>query len=175
MENINQEKIQEQEKMHTNEFKSGVRVTITSMLIGICFTVFALVWAFDRNIKFNHFIMSQLIFAMPILYYCTTAYSKLGYKKNAGLWNKYAVVTFIIGYSLIINAIGIMIYVADLVVNAILFFLLVWVLDIIYSICEVAEDRKNLPERLIKTGFFILMTFCLGLFVILNDYYFHIL
>ena len=174
MENVNPEKLQEQEKLHTNEFKASVRVTIASMLIGICFTVFALVWAFDRNVKLNHFIMSQLIFAMPILYYSTTAYSKLGYKKNAGLWNKFAVVTFIIGYSLIINAIGIMIYVADLFINAILFFVLVWLLDIIYSICEIAEDRKNLRERIVKTGFFILATFGLGLFVILNDR-FHLL
>ncbi len=63
-----------------------------------------------------------------------------------------------------------MIYVADLFYIAVIFFLIVWVLEIIYSIIDVAEDRNNLKERIVKNIYLIVLQFVFGLGIILVDF-----
>ncbi len=87
------------------EIKSGLRVSVNTMLIGICFTVFTLIWTLDRDGNFNYLILSQLAISIPLLLSSTVSYSKVGYRKNPDLWNRFAVFTYLTGYSLILNVV----------------------------------------------------------------------
>ncbi len=156
----------------TQEIKSNLRVAINTMLIGMCFTVFTLIWALGPSVDFSDLILSQLAISIPLLFYSTASYSKLGYRKYPGAWNNFAVTSYLTAFSLIINSIGLMIYAVDLFEIAVIYFLLTWMLEFIYSAIDVAEDRANLRERVIKDAYLFALQFGLGLAVILIDKYF---
>ncbi|MFX1236994.1 MAG: hypothetical protein ACFFAS_11710 [Promethearchaeota archaeon] len=163
------------EDKEKNKIKSPLRVAITTMLIGVCFTAFTLIWAFDRDIKFNYLILSQLAIAIPFLINSTIAYTKLAYKaKNAKKWNKFALITYTTGYSLIMNSIGIMIYLANLFIIAVLYFITIWTLEIIYSKIEYEKDKKHKKGRIIRPLCFISIQIILGFGIIVLDVIFSI-
>lgn len=154
----------------TQEIKSSMRVSITTMLIGVCFTIFTLVWVFGTSVKFNDLILSQLAISIPFLINSTISYSKLGYKSNHEQWNLFALYTYLTGYALVTNAIGIMIYLVDLFPIAILFFVATWTLEIIYSIIEFSENKDYLVGRVVRASYFISLQVVFGFGVIVIDY-----
>jgi len=69
----------------TNPHKAAAKIRINNTLIGVCLTMFGIIWAFSSN-KLTSDIILQFIFAVPLLYVSSLCYTKLAYWKEVRLW-----------------------------------------------------------------------------------------
>ena len=76
--------------------------------------------------------------------------------------------SFILGYGMLINVVGILVYGLIGAIPALLFFALNIILTLIYSAVEVSYNRHALGRRIAKDMVFILLIFVLGLMPILS-------
>jgi len=140
------------------------RLMINTRLIGVAITIFVLIITLRSEILTeNKIITYELVLAIPFLLSSSLARSKLGYSSHPMKWNWLGWITYIIGYALLLNVVGIIVAFYLDVNLSILFFIVNWILCIVYSLIEISYKKERLKERLFKDSFFILLQLFLGL------------
>ena len=149
---------------HICETKANFRLRINLTLLAVCFTAFTFMAANKPSLlKENFLLATQITLAIPFLITSSFARTKEIKPKLSKLWNKIGYINFIIGYSFLINTIGIMLAVLVSVWVSIIFFITNILMSVIYSYIEFRHGGDSLSSRLLKDGFFILMLIILGI------------
>ena len=100
--------MKEERELEVNKIKSEARIIINTSLLGICFTLFALIITIRPEILEDNFYLTlQLVCSIPLMLSSLLARSKMGYTKNARRWDVFGFVTFILSYTFLINVVGI--------------------------------------------------------------------
>ena len=144
-----------------NSHKAAVRVTVNSIMTGGLFLILSLIWTGGSG-KFNIFILSQLVLAVPLLYVSALAYLKIGYSEKVALWDTLGWFTSNIGSILILNAVGLMTVPIDKPI-AYLYFFLIFGLMLIYSIINMIYNPHEKAEKIFKFVFFLIVVTLGGL------------
>lgn len=148
-----------------NSHKATVRVTVNSIMMGGLFLILSLIWT-GGPAKFNVFIVSQLILAVPLLYVSALAYLKIGYSEKVVMWDALGWFTSNIGSIIILNAIGLMTVPINKNIS-LLYFLLMIVLMLIYSLINIAYNPEEKTEKIFKFFFFLVVVTIGGLLPLL--------
>jgi hypothetical protein len=144
--------------------KSSVRVAMNSRLISVSFIIFIFIITTKPAIFLSHaLIAAQLILSIPFLLTSTLNRSKLDYFVHSKAWDTFGWITFVTGYTFLLNVVGIIIANYVSLKLGIIFFVVNWVLALTYSAIEVSINRKVLKRRLFKDLFFITLQVVLGL------------
>jgi hypothetical protein len=148
--------------------KSNSRLFMNTALIGVAFTVFALLVSFQSGTLISNEVMTmQLVLAIPFLLTSTLANSKLSYTLHERHWDTLGWCCFIIGYGFLLNVVGIFVFFLLGFTPAILFFLVNIALMLIYSFVQISYDKRNIERRLAKDIVFILILLVFGIAQIL--------
>ena len=139
-----------------NATKSKSRLAINLTLLGVCFTIFALIISLNPDLLKNNVLLAvQLTLAIPLLITSIFARTTLGYTKKPKIWNKFGFVTFMLAYSFLVNVIGLLL---DNLINfkiAILFYGVNIFLAFTYSYMEIKGDDYKIKRRIKKDLIFI--------------------
>ena len=94
---------------HDKHEKSHTRLTINLYLLSVCFTIFALIISLNPSLFQEYpLVPLELTAAIPLFLASIFARSKLPYTKKPYMRDIYGFMTFIIGYSCLINVTGIL-------------------------------------------------------------------
>jgi hypothetical protein len=144
--------------------KAKERIHINMTLLLVAFTVFTFVATIKPEILTQNKVLAvQLTLSIPFLITSSFARTKEIKPKLYKLWNKMGFINFIIGYSFLINTIGIMLAVLVSVWVSIIFFITNILMSIIYSYIEIKYGGDSLSSKLLKDGSFILILILLGI------------
>ncbi len=147
-----------------NPEKAASRVAINGVMLASLFVVLTIIFLDPK--KFDAFATAQLVLAIPFLYVSSLAYSKIGYWEKTRLWNALGYFTNTIGTLLLINAIGVLVSSIS-VPLAIVYFGIMILLLLIYSLINVLYNRKTLLEKILKFSFSTAILLAGGLFPVL--------
>jgi hypothetical protein len=152
-------------------FKESNRIRINTSLLGICFTLFTFLIAFNPDLlKNNFFITVQLVCAIPLIMTSLFSRTKAVYSRGKNRWRNLSFLTFLISYSFMLNVVGIFLTLFVSIPIGILFFATNITLALIYSGVQISYDSSKLKERFIKDFVFVLILILLGIFPGLNFY-----
>jgi len=150
-----------------NPAKADARLHINSFLIGCLLTVLTLIWTLNPE-KIDLIIISQLVLAIPLIFFASLSFSKIGYKKDHKLWDSFGWYTNNIGYLLFLNAVGLMVAFFSFRILALVYFGLVILLSSSYYIINIISQPGTLKEHLSKLILFILILVLLGVVPIIR-------
>lgn len=145
------------------ESKSNSKLAITTRLIGVAFTIFVFIITIKPQIFFQKNIVAlELILSIPFLLTSALSFSKLSYAPNFKQWDFLSWITFLIGYTFLLNIVGIL--AADYLnfFIAMVFFLVNWILSLVYSFMGVYPSWKLGKRDIFKNAFFIVLQIVLG-------------
>jgi hypothetical protein len=161
--------ISEADEIKRHEAEARIRINLA--LIGICFTLFTFIIAINPAfLRHNAFVSVQLTLAIPFIITSTMSLAKMAKPRKIDIWNKYGAANFIIGYSFMINIVGILLSEFASTMFGMIFFAVNVILRLGYSAIEIKEH----PERKITTPlrelFFITLLALLGILPSLGIY-----
>jgi O-antigen ligase len=148
--------------------KASNRVALNRSLLAIVISVFFLIVNVKEGLLLQQILTFQLILAIPLFLTSILSYAKVSYKEEVKKWDLFGWVTFMLGYAFLLNIIGILVGNILGILMALLFFLFVWILLLIYSFIDISYNKKVIKERLAKDLLFILVQFFLGVLVVLK-------
>ena len=149
--------------------KASARIKINTTLIGISMGVFFFLFSFrPEAFVENKILLLQLILSIPLLFFSSLAYAKVGYKKQVEMWNNYGWFGFATAHAFLINVIGVLSGIYIDIFVAIIFFIVYWALTLIYSFIDLRYSKKSLGERLKKDLYFISLQIIGGIFILLG-------
>lgn len=160
----------EKESYVLNKDKAAFRISINLTLLGIAFTLFGLTINLKPELLFNSiFLTYQLVLSIPFLISSILARTKMPYG-NFKKWDRFGFITFIIGYSALINSVGLIL--SNFVSNqvSIIFFLANVLLAVIYSIVQVSCERNTLVQRIYQDLIFVILITLFGILPVLKIY-----
>lgn len=157
--------------MHINQIKEDNRIRINVTLLGICFTLFTFLIAFNPPIlKENIFLTLQLVCSIPLFMTSLLARTKASYTLGKSRWTNFGFITYIFAYAFLINVVGIFLISFISLLAGITFFGFNIVLALIYSALEISYDKSRLKERFFKDFIFILILVILGILPAIGFY-----
>jgi hypothetical protein len=119
--------------------------------------------------KFSIFVIAQIVFAIPMLFVSSLAYTKIGHWEKIKLWNTLGWFTNNIGSIFILNAIGLI--TAQLYRGvSFIYFVLLTILMAVYSIINVVYTPKTLKEKIFKFVFFMFVLTLGGILPLLYNF-----
>lgn len=140
------------------ELKSKLRLDVNRTLIAIAFTVFALIISLNADLLRQSFwVPLQLTLSIPLLLSSIFARSKLAHTKLVDMWEDYGFFTFLVGYSFLLNVLGILLAVSIGKFFGILFLVFNILVSVFYSYLEIVEEKKKLLSRIEKDTLFIIL------------------
>ena len=151
--------------------KADFRININIGLLSMGFVVFTFIASFKPELLQNNiFLGAELTLSIPFILSSSLARIKEIKKIRYEKWDKFASVTFIIGYGLLISAIGIMLAVLVSEPLSLLFFSVNILLSLIYSYLEASYNHGNLRNEFKNDLFFLLILLTLGVLPSLGVY-----
>ncbi len=150
--------------------KASNRVGINRSLIAIAIGVFFLTVNLNKQILMEEILVLQLVLSIPMLLVSTLAYSKLGYRKKTNRWNILAWITFILGYTFLLNIIGILLSNTVGTRTALIYFTVTWLVSLAYSIIDISYSKVVWKERLLKDILFTAIIIFLGILPAIGIY-----
>jgi hypothetical protein len=139
----------------TKPEKAIGKITINAFMIGSLFMIITLIWTLDPH-KFSLVIITQLVLAIPLLFVSSLAYTKLGYWKETKLWDEFGWFTNNIGNIFVLNIIGLITSTVNRNLSFVYFGLII-LLMLIYSIINIIYKPRAIGEKLFKFIFFIVI------------------
>jgi len=149
-----------------NPEKAESRLHINSFLIGSLFTVLTILWTFSSK-QVDIILMSQLVLAIPLIFFASLSFSKLGYFENHNLWDTFGWIANNLGYLLFFNAIGLLVALFSYRELAFIYFGLIIVLSSTYYIINIISQPGTLKEHLSKLILWLIVIFVGGVLPIL--------
>jgi hypothetical protein len=144
------------------ERKSSSKLAVNVRLIGVAFVIFVFIITMRPQIFDKQIIAFQLILSIPFLLTSALSFSKLYYTQHSKQWDFLSWVTFLIGYTFLLNIVGIIVAFFISKWMAIIFFIVNWLLSLIYSYVDVYPDSKLPNKDVFKNAFFVLLQIMLG-------------
>jgi hypothetical protein len=164
-------RLRDKHEFDFNRVKEGTRISINLALLGICFTLFTFLIAFNPKIlQENIWVTLQLVCAIPLLMTSLLARSKSTYTPEIKQWKYIGFITYLISYAFLINVIGIFLINSVLPLVGFMFFGLNIILALVYSSLEISYDSKKKTERLVKDFVFAAILIFLGVLPALGVY-----
>jgi len=151
-----------------NPTKASSRIALNTRLIALTFSIFFLTINLRQELFSQKIVLLQLILAIPLLLTSTLAYSKVSYRERTNRWEILSWITFVLGYSFLLNIVGILVGNIAGVLLATIFFVASWILTLTYSLIDISYNKSVIKERLVKDGIFILIQLTFGLLVVLK-------
>lgn len=145
------------------QIKTSTRTQLNTALLGISFTVFALIVGLRPNLLQDTAISLQLVMAIPFIISSMLARLRLTDSPTERRWDLFAFGGFILAYSFLINSMGILLASLVSITAAMAFFAVNILSALVYSAIEVSYNRKDLLERIVKDGIFIAIVVLLGI------------
>ncbi|MEK7584250.1 MAG: hypothetical protein AAB490_03325 [Patescibacteria group bacterium] len=147
---------------------SSSRTDFNIMLIGVATSALFFIAAIRPSILENNMVFTlQLICAIPLLLSSTIASRRTADTRKPEVFDAYATYLSVLGYALIINAVGILVAIFANRWAAVIFFTLNIITPLVYSYLRVTVDRYSLSVRVLQDSFFILIIIAFGLAVVL--------
>ncbi len=149
-----------QRQIERSEFRLFINISLFSASIGALFFILTLR---PELLSGTLFLPTQISLAIPFVLSSLFSRARLGFTTKPEIWKGFAFSTFLIGYTFIINSLGILL---GLLVGggiAMLFLMTNIALAVMYSILEVREHPENIGARVLKDLAFILLVFFGGL------------
>lgn len=150
--------------------KSDIHLNINLWLLSVSFTIFALIVSLNTELLQNSLFSFQLVAAIPLFFTSILARSKMSLSGKPQMWDDYGYITFLLGYTFLVNVVGTLFSYQVALSGGIIFFAINFLLAIIYSFIEVIEDYSKLRNRILKDSFFILIVLIGGVFPSLGLY-----
>lgn len=126
-------------------------------MMGSLFFILTLIWTLGLE-KFNVYILTQLIFAIPLLFISSLFYTKAGYKDKVFLFDKAGWISTTIGNIFILNVVGLIAGTFSKNI-ALIYFVLTSICILSYYTIGVYYERETFKEKIIKVLFiFIILT-----------------
>jgi len=148
--------------------KAHGRIQLNSSLLAIAIGTFFLTINLKPTLLLRPIVLLQLVIAIPCLLTSTLSYVKVGYRDQVRKWDILGWLTFMIGYALILDVVGILIKDVSGSIVSIIFFLCSWLLALMYSFVDISYSRVVVKERILKDSLFILIQLIFGVFVVLG-------
>ncbi len=143
-----------------SEFRLLINISLFSACIGALFFILTLR---PDILSSTLFLPTQISLAVPFILSSLFSRARLGFTRKPEIWKGFAFATFLIGYTFIINSLGILL---GLFVDprvAMLFLMTNIALAVMYSILEVREHPAEIGSRIFKDLAFILLVLFGGL------------
>lgn len=154
-----------------NSNKQANRVLLGVTLLGICFTLFTFLIAFNSDLlKNNMFLTAQLVCAIPLFMTSILSRTKASYTTNIFIWKHVGFFTYLIAYAFLINVVGIFLISFISPAVGLLFFGANIILALSYSLVEVLYEKFPVKEKFIKDLTFISVLVLLGILPALGIY-----
>jgi hypothetical protein len=151
--------------------KEHNRILINVTLLGICFTLFTFLIAFNQEIlKDNTFLTMQLVCAIPLFMTSLLAKVKASHILGKNRWAALGFQTYLLAYTFLINVIGIFLISSISRQAGMVFYIVNIVSALIYSGIELSYNPSKIKQRLIKDLEFILILVLLGILPALSFY-----
>ncbi len=148
-----------------------LKLDLNRNLLGITFTMFVLILTLElRLLTESILIPLQLTIAIPLFLSSSFARVTKNNSRKKEIWNSYAFITFIIGYSFLINVIGLLLSNALNPMLGLIFFLINILTAIIYSTLKFVEEESIIKTRIMKDCLFILILILGGILPSLGYY-----
>lgn len=128
--------------------KSVSRVTINGTMMASLFFILTLVWTLGPK-KFNIYIVSQLVLAIPLLFVSSLAYAKVSYREKHHLFDRFAWIATTLGNNFVLNVAGLMAATINKTV-ALIYFATSFVLITIYYAINIYDGLDTALEETIK-------------------------
>jgi hypothetical protein len=151
------------EESYLVQTKAKARQQLNTALLGISFTVFALVITLKPELIKDEILSIQLVLAIPLIISSIFARIRLSYAHSEKRWELFGYGTFIIAYSFLINTMGILLASVVSLTAALGFFAVNIVAAILYSAIEISYSRKEILERVVKDAVFFGLVTALGI------------
>ena len=127
--------------------KADMRININIALLSIGFVIFTFIAAIKPDLLRNNIILAaELSVSIPFILSSSLARIKCLRKESCAKWDKFASLTFVVGYGFLISSIGIMLSVLVLPMISIIFFLINIILVAVYSFLEISYDDNKARE-----------------------------
>ena len=163
--------MKEDKEFLINKTKEDNRIKINLTLLGICFTLFTFLIAFNPNLlKNNLFITLQLVCAIPLLMTSLLAKVKASYKLGKNRWATLGFETYLIAYAFLINVVGIFLLSSISLLAGFVFFIINILSALTYSVMELYYNPQKFYERVTKDLTFIAILIFLGILPALGVY-----
>lgn len=145
-----------------NPYKASAKMGINSSLIGICLTIFGVLWAFAPE-RLSIEILLQIIFAIPLLYISSNAYAKIAYWKKVKFWDYLGWFTGTTATAFVLNLVGILTFSLGHPIMTLTYFLTLWSLLVIYTIINSYHNPGAVKINVFKLAYFILIQLIFGI------------
>ena len=133
--------------------------------MALCIALFGVIWAFAPE-KLTIEILLQFMFAIPLLYISSIAYTKIAYYTQNKLWENLGWFTGTTGTAFVLNIIAIFMFLIGHPLVALFYFILIWVLLLSYTIINIYYDPRSIRMRIFRLCFFISVQLVFGIGVI---------
>ena len=138
------------------QIKANLGLNINRSLLAVCFTIFVLIITLSPKLFSNFVLVTiQLTIAIPLLLSSILAKTKAVSTKKYELWDSYGFITFLLGYSFLINVVGIILSKTLGLKFGLTFLGANIAISILYFLVELLEDKTKLRSKLKKNIFFI--------------------
>ncbi|MFT4261606.1 MAG: hypothetical protein ACMXX9_04205 [Candidatus Woesearchaeota archaeon] len=139
------------------------KIDINRSLLAVTFTIFVLIITLDANLlKENIYLTIQLPATIPLLIVSIFSRSKVSGSRKPHLWEGLSYIGFIVGYSFLINIIGIILFDKVSMLASTIFFLINIITEAIYSAISIL-DGTDIKKRLLKDIIFFSIIFFGGI------------
>jgi len=163
--------MKEVSEFEINKQRENNRIKINDVLLGICFTLFTFLIALNpKLLKENLFLTLQLVCAIPFLMSSLLARTKASYNHDKQRWKDFGFYTYLLGYSFLLNVVGIFLISSISFWTGIIFFAINIFLALVYSAIEISYDKTRFNERLVKDIVFIIILILLGILPAMGIY-----
>jgi len=139
-----------------NPAKAEARLHINSFLLGGIFTVIALLLTLSLE-KVSFIMLIELVLSIPLIFFASLSYAKLGYKRNHKLWDDFGWVTNNLGYLLFLNSTGLIISAFFFRSIALIYFGSLIILSSAYYTLNLITQPGTLKEHLSKLIVFLVI------------------
>ena len=139
-----------------NPAKADARLHINSFLLGGIFTVIALLLTLSLD-KVNFIMLIELVLSIPLIFFASLSYAKLGYERNHKIWDDFGWITNNMGYLFFLNSTGLIISAFFFKSIAIIYFGLLIMLSSAYYILNIISQPGTVKEHLSKLIFFLVI------------------
>ena len=151
--------------------KTASRIDINIAILSIGFLLFTLIIAVNPELLTNNILLTlELTLTIPLLLTSCFARTKLFKTTREKLWNNFGFISFILGYGMLINVIGMFLNSFVNLKVCLIFFAANIIMALLYSTIEVLENKRKLASRFYKDAFFIILLILGGILPSLGLY-----
>lgn len=145
---------------NTFRTKSSDRIQINNILAAASITILSLLLGISNQAR-SPWIVVQLAMAIPLLVTSSMSYAKLNYRpqKEFKIWDYLGWCTLSVGYVMMLNALGLMLYISGYYLPSIWFLIVTIACFTVYSGLDAAVNKKRVKEKVFKFTVYMFIIF----------------